>query len=282
MGAALEYWSGRDLEPDERKLVENVRHYDCHIVAVTGGDMPSWYYSVGLFEKFGHPEVVIFGLKQTLAHSMINDLAARIREGERFESGAAAEGLLAGDFQCVFRTMADGWRDLLIGYATWFYRGDDFPVVQCLWPDMEGRAPWDSDFNPDYAELQPLLYNSDRGEARMVRIAEAIESPDRPCECSHEIRDWRFSDDPHRPVITQRHVAKRGAPILYVSHEADGTGWQFLDGAPDPQDLAVAHMHHLIELDPSLDELFDLPKGWQAWRASSEAAWERGPTPEDD
>jgi len=280
MGSNLEHWKSQELEPDEEKLVRNIEEHGCHILLV-GPDHPKWAYSVGLYDRFQHPEIIIFGLKPEVAQWMINELAARIQKGERFEDGATADGFLDGDYICTTRTMADEWREPLIGYATWFYRGCDFPVVQCLWPDMEARPPWSRDFDPKYAPLQPLLYLADGAEARMVEIIKMIESP-AECECSQTTEDWLFEDDPHRSVITQRHIAAREAPILLVSHERDDSGWQFLDGSPSPTALAVAHMHHLIELDPSLNELSDLPVGWQAWRSAPNAPWQRGLIPEEE
>ena len=31
------------------------------------------------------------------------------------------------------------------GYAHWYYEGDDFPSLQCVWPDKHGRFPTDAD-----------------------------------------------------------------------------------------------------------------------------------------
>jgi len=281
MGSNLEYWKTQKLEPDEEKLVRNIEEHGCHILLV-GPDHPKWAYSVGLYDRFQHPEIIIFGLKPEVAQWMINELAARIQKGERFEDGATADGLLEGDYTCTTRTMADEWRDPLIGYATWFYRRGDVPVVQCLWPDMEARPPWSHDFDPKYAPLQPLLYVADGAEARMVEIVRMIESPDAGCECSQTVEDWQFDDDPHRGSFAQKHVADGTVPILLVCHDLEDGCWQFLDGADDPQDPVILCLHHLIELDPSLSELSDLPLGWQAWRSAPGEPWQRAPHPNQE
>jgi hypothetical protein len=54
-----------------------------------------------------------------------------------------------------------------------------------------------------------------------------------------------------------------------------------LDGGEEPDDLVVACLHHLIELDPSLNDLTDLPLGWQAWRSSPDEEWSRGSSSEE-
>ena len=43
------------------------------------------------------------------------------------------------------------------GYARWFYKGDDFPALQCLWPDKQGRFPSDADYSEPLRARQCLL-----------------------------------------------------------------------------------------------------------------------------
>jgi hypothetical protein len=35
--------------------------------------------------------------------------------------------------------------------------GNDFPPVQMVWPDREGRFPWDSEFDAGFKDNQPDL-----------------------------------------------------------------------------------------------------------------------------
>jgi hypothetical protein len=44
-----------------------------------------------------------------------------------------------------------------VGYARWFYRGDEFPLLQLVWPDKAGRFPGEPGANPALARQQPLL-----------------------------------------------------------------------------------------------------------------------------
>ena len=43
------------------------------------------------------------------------------------------------------------------GYARWCCRGDDFPVLQCLWPDRRGHFPTDPGFPESPRARQPSL-----------------------------------------------------------------------------------------------------------------------------
>ena len=88
--------------------------------------------------------------------------------------------------------------------------------------------------------------------------------------------DWPFEDPPNMAVITVRQITERSAPILFVSHDADDGGWQFLSGASALEDDArVVAMRTIWMLDPSVAELFDLPLGWHAWRKSPQTPWQR-------
>ncbi len=91
---------------------------------------------------------------------------------------------------------------------------------------------------------------------------------------------WPFPDKKNLAVITLRKILGRESPILLVGHDPEGS-WQFLDGSgePDPNDAAVVELEHMLNLDPSLAELADLPRGWLAWRDAPDAEWERGPHP---
>lgn len=71
------------------------------------------------------------------------------------------------------------------------------------------------------------------------------------------------------------HVFDARRPVLLVSHE-DGE-WQLLcGGAHDPDETPrVVGLQHLVERDPSLQELLDLPPDWEAERESTGSPWVR-------
>ena len=64
--------------------------------------------------------------------------------------------LLEG-YLCEFlRVPASTYREFF-GYARWFYKGDSFEALQCVWPDRHGRFPWDGDVTEGVRARQPLL-----------------------------------------------------------------------------------------------------------------------------
>ena len=88
--------------------------------------------------------------------------------------------------------------------------------------------------------------------------------------------EWPFDQRPNCAVITLKTVISREVPILFVSRDEDDQSWQFLTGEiVRKNDAAVVALHEIVELDPSVPELADLPPGWIAKRRSENAAWEK-------
>jgi hypothetical protein len=74
-------------------------------------------------------------------------------------------------------------------------------------------------------------------------------------------------------------VLRGELPALAVAHTDDGL-WLVADGVhhPDNADASqFVHLAHLVERDPTLRELADLPRGVQALRASVSGPWVRQP-----
>jgi hypothetical protein len=88
--------------------------------------------------------------------------------------------------------------------------------------------------------------------------------------------DWPFDQPPNCAVITLRQIVDGSQPILRVTHDSDDHGWQFLaiDDAR-VEDAAVVSLQTILNVDPSLVEVADLPPGWHAWRPSITDAWMR-------
>lgn len=90
--------------------------------------------------------------------------------------------------------------------------------------------------------------------------------------------DWPFADPPNVAVFTTRSIIERGAWIARVSHDEDDGAWQFHDDDPAPKhedEAMLVSLRSMVERDPTLVELADLPEGSRAWRAAVDAPWRR-------
>lgn len=87
---------------------------------------------------------------------------------------------------------------------------------------------------------------------------------------------WPFADPPNVVCFTVRGIVEEGKPILMVSRDEEDGAWQCLTGdAFDMSDAMLVSLQSLVERDPSLRALADMPPGWMAWRESPAAAWSR-------
>lgn len=77
-------------------------------------------------------------------------------------------------------------------------------------------------------------------------------------------------------MYVDEEIANGSRPVLVVIHSEDEHRWLFF-GDSDRQhaDTAVISLGSLLETEPALAEVADLPPGWIAQRASLDAPWSR-------
>jgi hypothetical protein len=89
---------------------------------------------------------------------------------------------------------------------------------------------------------------------------------------------WPFDQPPNCAVVTLRSIVFAGEPILLVCHDRDDHGWQFLDGRPvDSANAALVSLKTIVNVDPTVVEVADLPPGWEAQRDTRSSPWKRMP-----
>jgi hypothetical protein len=97
-------------------------------------------------------------------------------------------------------------------------------------------------------------------------------------------QSWPFTEAENTACLTQRQIVNNGRPILLVAHDADDGCWQFLDGSENLKiaDGMLVTLADMVQRDPSLADVADLPLGWMAWREEAGAEWQRMPNEQDD
>ena len=113
-------------------------------------------YSIGLYKTYQHPEIIMIGLKQELAHVVINNLAADIKNGKRHDANSWSPDVLDG-FECYFIEVDKSNYDAYVGGDLWLYGGDNFPLLQCIYPTVNGVYPWEEAWPENIKNLQPIL-----------------------------------------------------------------------------------------------------------------------------
>lgn len=147
------------ITKSEQQVLDNIEKYGYNIMHIAENfkgavEEPAFSYSIGLYQKFRLPEVLIIGLDQELRHTLIDNISIDYQEGKALEVGALNADIVE-HFKCLVLEVEKKFYPEYLGWARWFYKGDDFPVVQIIYPDLMGLFPWEKDFSRNI--LQPIL-----------------------------------------------------------------------------------------------------------------------------
>ena len=145
------------MNESELKVLSDIEQYGLHIIHILGEkELPPYSFSIGLFKSYNHPEIIFIGMDQQLSHSLINNIASDIKNGEKFEANKYYPDIIER-FDCYFVDVNKLNYKEYLGYANWYYEGYDYPVVQCIYPTTNGIYPWQSEWPENIKNLQPVL-----------------------------------------------------------------------------------------------------------------------------
>jgi hypothetical protein len=86
---------------------------------------------------------------------------------------------------------------------------------------------------------------------------------------------FKFRESASTACFVCDHVMYKKRPILYATHEADDGAWQFLCGFKDHtnSNIKIISLKNATEIDPSINDLYDMPPGIGAERKSVHHKW---------
>jgi Domain of unknown function (DUF4262) len=230
---------------EETKL--NIEKFGLQVILVTSsGYLPSFGYSVGLWETYQHPEIICFGLPTTLTHAIINDVAEIIKNRERIQVNKPYTDIFKNS-RAEFITVAPDNIEDYFNTAIIHFDTNDFPAIQLVWTDRNDKFPWEEDFEEEFIYDQPLL---DRNS------------------------EFKFREPLNLTTYTTRQWLEEQKPILSVVHDEDGD-WQFLTNDQLPEDIKIVALEQLILRDKTLNQVFDLEYGERAEREYIGGEWIR-------
>ncbi|GAB3078914.1 DUF4262 domain-containing protein [Nocardioides zeae] len=234
-------------------------------------DGPGWTYTVGL-HALGHPEIVLFGPDQESAKLMLNDLAFRVVDGvERFDEPVVIEGYIGSPYEVAVLPFPAEQHDDHLGIAMGV-AGEELTAVQLVVTGRDHRWPW------EYETF------GDQGSSAVVAgpVPDIASLARRPwTEHVHEVVSGVAYGT--SAYLCQR-VQTGEAPVLDVVHDHDDS-WQLLCGglhageAAGDDGIALGLLGRMAEHDPSLREVLDLPRGFDASRTAPGETWTRAAMP---
>jgi len=225
----------------------NIEKFGLQVIMVNATSyLPSFAYSIGLWETYKQPEIICFGLSKDLRHGIINDVAELMKGGGEIVIGKINTDIFK-DSRAIFLKVDKRSINDYFGAAQNYYKDGDFDALQLVWTDLNDRFPWEENFEEEFLFKQPLL---DRNA------------------------DFKFYESQNLATFTTRQWVEDNKPIVRVVHDDDGD-WQFLTGDQMPEDIKIVALKELISRDNTLNELFDLEYSETAERESINDPWIR-------
>ena len=139
-------------------VVEHIEQYGWHLVLVKGdAQRAPFAYTIGLFQSYEHPEVVISGLNADLdvMKIILNNVGHVVREGGSYLANSRADDILEG-YTCWFIPVPRPQHEHVVGQALRHYGDQSFPLLQLIWPSPSGFYPWDAELDATNRARQEL------------------------------------------------------------------------------------------------------------------------------
>ncbi|WP_253885241.1 DUF4262 domain-containing protein [Actinokineospora diospyrosa] len=252
-----------DRDEGFAEMLEAITDYGAGVVEVTGAQF-DFAHTVGLWHSAGVPDVVMFGLD---TDDMIGWLSRFVEVGRAQgwpgpdeEFGGVVDGAVTR-----LRPVHESWFGGLLDSVLHFYR-EPVPMSVLLWPDGDGRWPWDADADEDCRVSQPWAWGP------------VSEQQAGPWRLLGELgAEFPFPTSPDVWALTSKSIVDGDrAPVWLARSEGlydvlDERGY----GADD---LALAYLGDITTRHPVLYKAADLPD--DAAVVVHEGIWtpaERGP-----
>ncbi|NME72087.1 DUF4262 domain-containing protein [Flammeovirga aprica] len=236
------------IDIDTEKLIrKNINEHGYHFGVIDGDEyLPAFTFSIGLYQSYQHPEIIIFGLPQEVMQVALNTICENIKKKKVYAEGENYDNILNKYPVQMIEVHKENYFNYL-DYVSYFYDNtSNFPALQIVWTDQQGNFPWDKNFDENWKFNQPLL--------------------DRNTE-------YKFYEEKELEIYTTTKT-KEGNPILWVYHTHDGD-WEFhSEEHPDFENVQMLQLGDLVKQDKSLNDVHILSYGQSAIRKDVNSPWE--------
>lgn len=118
--------------PDPQQVRDGIAEHGwlCVHIMAERGEAP-YSFTVGLFQTYSHPELIIFGLASEVAHATLSRAVENIQQGQILGQGSCS-GLIDG-VNCETRWVPIGQYQRYVALCRQYYAGDRFPLLEIVW-----------------------------------------------------------------------------------------------------------------------------------------------------
>lgn len=137
----------------------NIARYGWHcqmVFPVQGQPGTPFAYTVGLMERYEHPELLVSGLPSEIAHQVLALAVEAIQGGKFFMHGDRSDRIARG-YEVAFRTIPVNHSSYPLGMANLHYGRRDYTALQIVFQDAGHRYPWDPECSPTFQKTQDVI-----------------------------------------------------------------------------------------------------------------------------
>lgn len=117
------------------------------VIAVGGNEAePSFAYTIGLWQNYRHPEIIVKALTLRLAHVFLNQLGERVKAGAVIALETRDDSV--ANYPAIFRQVKET-NSRYFGLAQQTYGNAPLEAIQLVWSDKQGKFPWELEFSLD-------------------------------------------------------------------------------------------------------------------------------------
>jgi hypothetical protein len=113
-------------------------------------------FTLGLWHTQKQPEIVVLGLPEELAERVLELVIDDVEDGVFCAADQKREGLVHG-YPVWFGRVTRAQVQALLPEIVHTYGSADVPVLQLVYPDKQGRWPWDEGVRDGFRDTQPVL-----------------------------------------------------------------------------------------------------------------------------
>ncbi len=239
---------------DDIEIPRKIEQYGWMVIMIEAtAYLPSFAYTIGLWQTYKHPEIISFGLTVKTLHIVLNNAGEQVKEGKSIEINKTYHDFFESSRTKFIKLDPKNIPDYF-GTAINYYKTREFPAIQLIWTDRNDQFPWDKNYESEFKFRQPLL--------------------DRNAK-------FKFREEWNLGVFTTRQFLDLNKPILRVVHDHNGD-WQFLTGDQLLQDARLVTLASVVEMDNTLNEVFNLDYGEAAERENIGKKWIRSKVQDDE
>jgi Domain of unknown function (DUF4262) len=142
----------------EKIVLANIAEFGWHAVNVIEDDgHPPWTFTIGFYETWEFPEMIIIGRSRATAQHILNTIAIGLDDNHRPDLNTTTTDLIPGA-KCFFLEVSSHHYQDYVGFGRLSApAANPSPLHQIVWPNTDRVFPWNPDVPDSFIEWQPIL-----------------------------------------------------------------------------------------------------------------------------